>query len=99
MPFDEAHPAAAAIGSNASSASRRLPAVRPDDIDTLRDLELERLVAQTDVLAVVGERERGSAARLLGGRERTDLQRVAIDDEHEPIIITLLAARIQAQRP
>src|SRR6266702_6173876 len=70
-----------------------------DDIGAPRDLELEGLVRQTGVLAIVAELERRAPRLLIGRRQRANLQRGAIDDELEPVIVALLLFRIETKSP
>src|SRR4051795_9529184 len=91
----DAHPHAAASGSNSRINARRRSA---DNVDPFRDLEFEGLVGETGVLAIVAEGERRPAALHVGGGERADLQRLAIDDEDEPVVVALLALRVELER-
>src|SRR5205809_4132520 len=89
-----AQPVATAPDSSTGSSARR---TSTDNIDSLRNPELERLVGDARVLAIVVERERRAAALTIGGSQRADLQRLAIDDEDEPVVVALLLPRLELE--
>ena len=98
-PADAAAPSAAP-----ATASAREAIQRPDEPALMTSaprgiLNAKRLIGQTDVFLEVGELERRAAALLVGGGQRPDLQRRAVDDQLQPVVVALAAASAGAAGP
>src|SRR3954464_14874395 len=97
MPPEDAHPAASASTGTAIRMARRMSAARTgrDDIDTSRNLENERAVGDAGILAIVSELEGRTAALGIRRGQSAKLQRRAIDDDDEPVVVALFLARVE----
>src|SRR4051812_41222668 len=79
---------------------RRMSADRTsrDDIGTPRNLEGEHVLGQTGVFAIVGELEGRTAALQVRRSQHANLQRDLVRGDDQPVVITLLLPRVEAER-
>src|SRR5512132_2704394 len=90
IPDAVAHADTLVSSTTSRSAARRSARASVDDIGPPRDLEREHAVGQPRVLAIVAELEHRPPALLIGRGQRSNLQRLRVDAEHEPVVVALL---------